>query len=174
VEPVDLPVRRLAPGQPLPAYAHPGDAGADLCAAEDVVLPPGGRAVVGTGLAVAVPEGFAAFVHPRSGLAARHGVALVNAPGTIDAGYRGEVRVILLNTDPAEPFTVRRGDRIAQLVIQPVVRAHFLPVEELPPLAPAGAGNGAGSPPDPAGRPGDPEGVPPPARGEGGFGSTGR
>jgi dUTP pyrophosphatase len=167
VEPVDLPVRRLEPEQPLPAYAHPGDAGADLCAAEDVVLPPGGRAVVGTGLAVAVPEGFAAFVHPRSGLAARHGVALVNAPGTIDAGYRGEVRVILLNTDPAEPFTVRRGDRIAQLVVQPVVRARFLPVDELPALAPAPASNGAGSP-------GDPAAVPPGARGEGGFGSTGR
>jgi dUTP pyrophosphatase len=146
VDLVDLPVRRLDPQQPLPAYAHAGDAGADLCAAEDVVLPPGGRAVVGTGLAVAVPEGFAAFVHPRSGLAARHGIALVNAPGTIDAGYRGEVRVILLNTDPAEPFTVRRGDRIAQLVVQPVVRARFVEVEELPR---------------------------PRARGEGGFGSTG-
>ena len=146
MEPVDVPVRRLDPEQPLPAYAHPGDAGADLCAAEDVVLPPGGRAVVGTGLAVAVPEGFAAFVHPRSGLAARHGVALVNAPGTIDAGYRGEVRVILLNTDPAEPFTVRRGDRIAQLVIQPVEAAEFHTVSELPPST----------------------------RGTGGFGHTGR
>ena len=158
MEPLDLPVRRLVPAQPLPAYAHPGDAGADLCAAEDVVLPPGGRAVVGTGVAVAVPDGFAAFVHPRSGLAARHGIALVNAPGTIDAGYRGEVRVILLNTDPAEPFTIRRGDRIAQLVVQPVVQARFLAVEELPPHGEAADG----------------ERTPPRVRGEGGFGSTGR
>ena len=142
----ELPVRRLHPDLPLPAYAHPGDAGADLCAAADVVLPPGGRATVGTGLAVAVPEGYAAFVHPRSGLAARHGITVVNAPGTVDAGYRGEVRVVLLNTDPREPFTVRRGDRIAQLVVQPVTRVRFLDVAELPP-----------SP-----------------RGEGGFGSTGR
>ena len=142
----ELPVRRLHPDLPLPAYAHPGDAGADLCAAEDVVLPPGGRATVGTGLAVAVPDGHAAFVHPRSGLAARHGLSVVNAPGTVDAGYRGEVRVVLLNTDPAEPFTVRRGDRIAQLVVQPVTRVRFVDVAELPP-----------SP-----------------RGEGGFGSTGR
>lgn len=144
METVDLPVRRLDAAQPLPAYAHTGDAGADLCAAEDVVLPPGGRAMVGTGLAVAVPEGFAAFVHPRSGLAARHGVTLVNAPGTIDAGYRGEVRVVLLNTDPAEPFTVRRGDRIAQLVVQPVVRASFVDVQELPQPLARGA-NGFGS-----------------------------
>jgi dUTP pyrophosphatase len=146
VDAPELPVRRLDPELPLPAYAHPGDAGADLCAAEDAVLPPGGRAVVRTGLAVAVPDGYAAFVHPRSGLAARHGVTLVNTPGTIDAGYRGEVRVVLINTDPAEPFTVRRGDRIAQLVVQPVARARFLDVAELP-----------GSP-----------------RGDGAFGSTGR
>ena len=142
----ELPVRRLDPGLPLPAYAHPGDAGADLCAAEDLVLPPGGRATVGTGIAIAVPDGHAAFVHPRSGLASRHGVTVVNAPGTIDAGYRGEVRVVLLNTDQREPFTVRRGDRIAQLVVQPVTRVRFLEVAELP-----------ASP-----------------RGEGGFGSTGR
>ena len=142
----ELPVRRLHPDLPLPTYAHPGDAGADLCAAEDVLLPRGGRATVGTGLAVAVPDGHAAFVHPRSGLAARHGITVVNAPGTVDAGYRGEVRVVLLNTDPAEPFTVRRGDRIAQLVVQPVTRVRFVDVAELPP-----------SP-----------------RGEGGFGSTGR
>jgi len=139
MDPVEIAVRQLAPEQPLPAYAHPGDAGADLCAASDVLLPPGGRAVVGTGLAVAVPEGYAAFVQPRSGLAARHGIALVNAPGTIDAGYRGEVKVILINTDPTEPFTVRRGDRIAQLVVQPVARARFTPVDELP-----GTGRGAG------------------------------
>ena len=142
----DLPVRRLDPDLPLPAYAHPGDAGADLCAAEDVVLPPGGRATVGTGLAVAVPDGFAAFVHPRSGLAARHGITVANAPGTVDAGYRGEVRVVLLNTDRDEPFTVRRGDRIAQLVVQPVARVRFVDVQELPPTP----------------------------RGDGGFGSTGR
>ena len=142
----ELPVRRLDPELPLPAYAHPGDAGADLCAAEEVVLPPGGRAVVGTGLALAVPDGYAAFVQPRSGLAARHGITLVNTPGTIDAGYRGEVRVVLINTDAREPFTVRRGDRIAQLVVQPVARARFLDVAELP-----------GAP-----------------RGDGGFGSTGR
>jgi dUTP pyrophosphatase len=142
----ELPVRRLRPDLPLPAYAHPGDAGADLCAAEDVVLPPGGRATVGTGLAVAVPAGHAAFVHPRSGLAARHGITVVNAPGTVDAGYRGEVRVVLLNTDRHEPFTVHRGDRIAQLVVQPVTTVRFVDVEELPPTP----------------------------RGEGGFGSTGR
>jgi dUTP pyrophosphatase len=142
----DLPVRRLDPGLPLPAYAHAGDAGADLVAAADVVLPPGGRATVGTGMAMAVPDGYAAFVHPRSGLASRHGITVVNAPGTVDAGYRGEVRVVLLNTDPAEPFTIRRGDRIAQLVVQPVTRVRFLEVAELP-VSP---------------------------RGEGGFGSTGR
>ena len=141
-----LPVRRLDPGLPLPAYAHPGDAGADLRAASDVVLPPGSRATVGTGMAIAVPEGFAAFVHPRSGLAAGHGITVVNAPGTVDAGYRGEVRVVLLNTDPSEPFTVRRGDRIAQLVVQPVTRVRFVDAAELPPTP----------------------------RGEGGFGSTGR
>ncbi|HEV8425163.1 MAG TPA: dUTP diphosphatase [Actinomycetes bacterium] len=135
----ELPVRRLHPDLPLPAYAHPGDAGADLRAAEEVVLPPGGRAVLGTGMALAVPEGYAAFVHPRSGLAARHGITVVNAPGTVDAGYRGEVRVVLLNTDPAEPFTVRRGDRIAQLVVQPVARVRFLDVDELP-ATPRGAG----------------------------------
>jgi dUTP pyrophosphatase len=146
VDAPELPVRRLDPSLPLPAYAHPGDAGADLCAAEDVELPPGGRATVGTGVAVAVPEGHAAFVHPRSGLASRHGITVVNAPGTVDAGYRGELRVVLLNTDQREPFTVRRGDRIAQLVVQPVTRVRFLEVAELP-----------ASP-----------------RGEGGFGSTGR
>ena len=123
----------------MPAAAHPGDAGVDLRAAEDVTLAPGGRAVIGTGVAVAVPDGFAAFVHPRSGLAARHGITLVNAPGTIDAGYRGEVRVVLLNTDLVGPFTVRRGDRIAQLVVQPVVQVRFEEVAELPD-SPRGAG----------------------------------
>ncbi len=129
-----VPVRVLdtgTPPLPLPAYAQHGDAGADLATAVDVELAPGERAVVPTGVAVAVPDGFAAFVHPRSGLAARHGITLVNAPGTIDSGYRGEIQVVLLNTDPRETVRLRRGDRIAQLVIQPVVRAIFHPVEEL-------------------------------------------
>jgi dUTP pyrophosphatase len=139
----ELPVRRLDPDLPLPAYAHPGDAGADLCAAGDVVLPPGGRATVGTGVAVAVPDGHAAFVHPRSGLASRHGITVVNAPGTVDAGYRGEIRVVLLNTDQREPFTVRRGDRIAQLVVQPVTRVRFLEVAELPATPRGGGGFGS-------------------------------
>ena len=105
----DLPVRRLDPGLPLPAYAHPGDAGADLRAAAEVVLPPGGRATVGTGIAIAMPDGYAAFVHPRSGLASRHGITVVNAPGTVDSGYRGEVKVIVINHDPREPIELRRG-----------------------------------------------------------------
>jgi len=116
----------------VPLYAHPGDAGADITANETVVLEPGQRALVSTGLSIAIPDGFVAFVVPRSGLALRHGVTLVNSPGTIDAGYRGEVGVILLNTDQTESFTVNSGDRIAQLVIQPVVRANFVPVAELP------------------------------------------
>jgi dUTP pyrophosphatase len=130
---------------PLPAYAHPGDAGADLSAAEDVELGPGERALVRTGIAIALPPGYAAFVHPRSGLAAKHGVTIVNAPGTVDAGYRGEIKVTLLNTDREHPVSFRRGDRIAQLVIQQVARPVFHEVDELP-----------GS-----------------ARGDGGFGSTG-
>jgi dUTP pyrophosphatase len=138
-------VTRLDPEVPLPHYARPGDAGADLVAAEDVSLAPGERATVRTGIAIALPEGYAAFVHPRSGLAARHGVTLVNAPGTIDSGYRGEIQVILLNTDPVRPVTFRRGDRIAQLVVQRVEHATFREVAALP-----------GS-----------------VRGEGGFGSTG-
>src|SRR5512132_4741147 len=116
----------------MPAYAHQGDAGADLFAAEDVKLPPGGRAVVSTGVAVAVPEGYAAFVHPRSGLAARHGITLVNAPGTVDAGYRGEIRVTLLNTDAHHAVSFQRGDRIAQLVIQQVAGVVLREVESLP------------------------------------------
>jgi dUTP pyrophosphatase len=138
-----MPLRRLDPELPLPAYAHPGDAGVDLRAAEDVTLAPGGRAVIRTGVALAVPDGYAAFVHPRSGLAARHGVTLVNAPGTIDAGYRGELRVVLLNTDPVEPFAVHRGDRIAQLVVQPVVRVRFEEVAELPDSPRGGGGFGS-------------------------------
>jgi dUTP pyrophosphatase len=144
VEP-DVLIQRLDGGMPLPAYAHPGDAGADLSAAEDVELGPGERALVRTGIAIALPPGYAAFVHPRSGLAAKDGVTIVNAPGTVDAGYRGEIKVTLLNTDREHPVSFRRGDRIAQLVIQQVARPVFHEVDELP-----------GS-----------------ARGDGGFGSTG-
>ncbi|MEU7744650.1 dUTP diphosphatase [Nonomuraea sp. NPDC049158] len=143
---VQVLIQRLDDGLPVPSYAHPGDAGADLYAAADVELLPGERAMVGTGVAIALPDGYAAFVHPRSGLAARHGVTLVNAPGTVDAGYRGEIRVTVINTDAKEPFRLSRGDRVAQLVIKRVERAAFTEVEQLP-----------GS-----------------ARGTGGFGSTGR
>src|ERR1700730_12733751 len=142
---VPVLIRRLDPGLPLPARAHPGDAGADLVTAVDVQLAPGQRAVVPTGVAIALPDGYAAFVHPRSGLAARHGVTIVNAPGTVDAGYRGEIRVTLLNTDADRPVRFQRGDRIAQLIVQRVERPVFHEVETLP-----------GS-----------------ARGDGGFGSTG-
>src|SRR6267154_6051766 len=107
---VDVLIQRLDPELPLPAYAHAGDAGADLVAAQDVELAPGERAVVPTGMAIALPDGYAAFVHPRSGLAARHGVTIVNAPGTVDAGYRGEIKVTLLNTDRSRPVSFRRGD----------------------------------------------------------------
>jgi dUTP pyrophosphatase len=129
---LDVLITRLDPAIPLPAYARHGDAGADLVTAEDVDLAPGERAVVGTGIAIALPEGYAGFVHPRSGLAARHGVTLVNAPGTIDAGYRGEIKVILLNTDPAGAVSLRRGDRIAQLVVQRVENVTFREVPALP------------------------------------------
>jgi dUTP pyrophosphatase len=129
---IDIQIRRLDPGVPVPAYSHPGDAGADLVTTVDAKLAPGERAVLPTGLAMALPEGYAAFVHPRSGLAAQCGVALVNAPGTIDAGYRGEVKVIVVNLDPREPVLLRRGDRIAQLVIQRVARAAFREVDALP------------------------------------------
>ena len=144
-DPVDVLIRRLDPDLPLPARSHPGDAGVDLVAAADVDLSPGARAVVPTGVAIALPDGYAAFVHPRSGLAARHGVTIVNAPGTVDAGYRGEIRVTLLNTDPAQAVRFQRGDRIAQLIIQRVATPVFHEVGSLP-----------GS-----------------ARGENGFGSTG-
>jgi dUTP pyrophosphatase len=140
-----VPVVRLDPDLPLPAYAHPGDAGADLVTAVDVTLQPGERAVVPTGIAMAVPEGYVALVHPRSGLAARHGLSIVNTPGTIDAGYRGEVKVLLVNLDPTEPIELRRGDRVAQLVLQRVEQAAFTEVEVLPDSV----------------------------RGEGGYGSTG-
>ncbi|MBE1585896.1 dUTP diphosphatase [Nonomuraea angiospora] len=129
---VEVLIQRLDAGLPTPSYAHAGDAGADLYAAEDVELLPGERAVVGTGVAIALPDGYAAFVHPRSGLAAKHGVTLVNAPGTVDAGYRGEIRVTLINTDAKEPFRLQRGDRVAQLVVQRVERAAFHEVERLP------------------------------------------
>ncbi|GHF64893.1 dUTP pyrophosphatase [Amycolatopsis bartoniae] len=128
---VQVLLTRLDPDVPLPSYARPGDAGADLVTTEDVVLPPGERVVVGTGIAIALPEGYAGFVHPRSGLAARVGLSVVNAPGTIDAGYRGEIRVCLVNHDPREPVKLSRGDRIAQLVVQRVETAEFVEVAEL-------------------------------------------
>ncbi len=144
---VDVPVIRLDPDLPLPSYARAGDAGADLVAREGAVLAPaGGRALVPTGLAVAIPEGYAGLVLPRSGLAFRHGVTLLNAPGLIDCGYRDELKVLLVNTDPTTPYEVGRGDRIAQLVIQAVEEARFLIVDRL-----------SGS-----------------QRGTGGFGHTGR
>ncbi|WP_062464866.1 dUTP diphosphatase [Demequina soli] len=142
---LEILVSTTEPDVPLPRYSHPGDAGADVTTRIDVTLAPGERATVPTGLRIALPAGYAAFVHPRSGLAARHGVTIVNAPGTVDAGYRGEIAVTLLNTDPHEPVTLAKGDRIAQLVIQRVEIADFVAVESLP-----------GS-----------------HRGEGGFGSTG-
>ncbi len=142
---VDVLITRVDPDVPIPSYGHPGDAGADLVTTVDATLAPGERALLPTGVAIALPAGFAAFVHPRSGLAARHGVSLVNAPGTVDAGYRGEIRVSVINLDPVRPVVFRRGDRIAQLVIQPVARARFHEVDLLP-----------GS-----------------HRGDGGFGSTG-
>lgn len=129
----------------VPEYAHPGDAGADLRSAEALILQPGERALIGTGVSIALPEGFAAFIVPRSGLAAKHGITIVNSPGTVDAGYRGEVKVTLLNTDQENPFPIEVGDRIAQMIVMPVTRATFIPVDTLP-----------GS-----------------DRGEGGFGSTG-
>ena len=130
----DLPVQlvRLDRDLPLPSYAHPGDAGADLVTAVDVTLAPGERTLVPTGIALALPEGYVALVHPRSGLAARHGLSIVNAPGTVDAGYRGEVQVLLVNLDPRETVVLTRGDRIAQLVIQRVERARFVEVDALP------------------------------------------
>jgi dUTP pyrophosphatase len=141
-----LRVRRLDPAAVLPRRAHPGDAGYDLCAVEAVTLGPGERAMVRTGVAVELPEGHAGWVVPRSGLAARHGIALVNAPGLIDAGYRGELRVLLLNTDREAPFEVRPGERIAQLVVAAVSAPEVVEVDDLAPSA----------------------------RGAGGFGSTGR
>ena len=129
---VDILIRRLDQDVPLPSYAHAGDAGADLTTTVDVQLAPGERAMVPTGLSLALPDGYVALVHPRSGLAARCGVSIVNAPGTVDAGYRGEVKVMLINLDPSEPVSLRRGDRIAQMVVQRVERARFVEVERLP------------------------------------------
>jgi len=130
---VRVPILRLDPDLPIPSYAHVGDAGADLHAADNVTIAPGGgRGVVPTGIAIAIPEGYAGFVLPRSGLALRHGITCLNTPGLIDAGYRDEVRVILVNTDPNEPYTVQRGDRIAQLVVQAVETSSFEAVDELP------------------------------------------
>lgn len=142
---VQVQLTRLDPEVPLPAYSHPGDAGADLVTTVDVQLRPGERALIPTGVAIALPPGYAAFVHPRSGLAARCGLSIVNTPGTIDAGYRGEVTVLLVNHDRTHPVRLRRGDRVAQLVVQQVERAEFVEVDALP-----------GSP-----------------RGSGGYGSTG-
>jgi dUTP pyrophosphatase len=128
---IEVPVRRLRPDATLPDRAYGGDAGFDLVACESAVLAPGERAVVSTGIAVEIPDGYAGFVQPRSGLAARHGIGVVNSPGLIDAGYRGEVRVVLLNTDRATPFVVEPGMRIAQLVIAPVAAVRLVEVEEL-------------------------------------------
>jgi dUTP pyrophosphatase len=144
--PVQVLVQRLdteLPELPLPAYALPGDAGADIVAAEDVTLAPGERAVLPTGIAIALPAGIAAFVHPRSGLAARAGLGLVNAPGTIDAGYRGEIKVIVINHDTSNPLRLHRGERIAQLVFQRVERAEFVEVTELPSSERGSAGHGS-------------------------------
>ena len=129
---VEVQITRIAPDVPLPAYAHPGDAGADLVAREPAVLRRGGgRALVPTGIALALPEGYAGFVQPRSGLALRHGITCLNTPGLIDSGYRDELRVLLVNTDPDEDYRVERGDRIAQLVVQRVEHAAFTPVAAL-------------------------------------------
>jgi len=147
---LEVPVMRLDPDLDLPAYARVGDAGLDLLAREDVVLfPAGGRALVATGLAVAIPVGYAGFIQPRSGLALKHGVTCLNTPGLIDSGYRGELKVLLINTDPVDPFEVRRGERIAQLVVQRVEHVVLEPVDDFEHL-------------------GDSE------RGDGGFGHTGR
>ena len=143
---VQVLITRLDPSIPLPNYAKGGDAGADIVSRINITLQPGERALVPTGISIALPDGYVALVHPRSGLAIKHGVTMVNAPGTVDAGYRGELQCIMINHDPNEAVTFHKGDRIAQLVIQKVERAEFVEVENLP-----GSGRGAG-----------------------GFGSTGR
>jgi dUTP pyrophosphatase len=131
VSSVEVLLSRIDPGVPVPTYARPGDAGADLVTTADVVIGPGERAVVGTGVAIALPDGYAGFVHPRSGLAARVGLSVVNTPGTIDSGYRGEIKVCLVNHDLREPITLHRGDRIAQLVVQRVEHAMFREVPDV-------------------------------------------
>ena len=143
---VQVLIKRLDPGVPLPVYAKGGDAGADIVTAIDITLAPGERSLVPTGISIALPDGYVALVHPRSGLAIKHGVTMVNSPGTVDAGYRGELKLILINHDPKDSVAFKRGDRVAQLVIQQVERAEFVEVQELP---------GSG-------------------RGTDGFGSTGR
>ena len=142
---VQVQLKMLDDGLEAPSYAHPGDAGADLRAREDVVLEPGERRLVPTGVAIALPDGFVALIHPRSGLATKHGLTVVNAPGTVDAGYRGEISVLLINHDPRDAIDIKRGDRIAQLVVQRVEHAAFVEADELPDSS----------------------------RGSGGFGSTG-
>jgi len=136
---VQVLITRIDPSVPLPTYAKGGDAGADIVTRVDVTLQPGERALVPTGIAIALPDGYVALVHPRSGLAIKHGVTMVNAPGTIDAGYRGELHCIMINHDPKDAITFHKGDRIAQLVIQKVERAEFVEVKDLP-----GSGRGAG------------------------------
>lgn len=128
---MDQTIEVLINAETIPTYSHPGDAGADLSSAENLVLHPGERATVATGVSIALPAGFVAFVVPRSGLAAKHGITVVNSPGTVDAGYRGELKVTLLNTDLREPFTINKGDRIAQMIVMPVVQARFIPVDKL-------------------------------------------
>jgi dUTP pyrophosphatase len=140
---VDIWIRRLDDDVPLPSYAHPGDAGADLTTTVDVTLEPGQRTLVPTGISLALPEGYVGLVHPRSGLAARSGVSIVNAPGTVDAGYRGEVQVLLVNLDPQERVELRRGDRVAQLVVQRVETARFVEVDQLPASARGSGGYGS-------------------------------
>jgi dUTP pyrophosphatase len=127
-ESIEIPIN----AKRIPSYAHPGDAGADLSASEAIELAPGERATIGTGVSIALPDGYVGFVVPRSGLAAKHGITIVNSPGTVDAGYRGEIRITLLNTDVSVPYSVAIGDRIAQLIIMPVSRAVFMPVAALP------------------------------------------
>lgn len=140
---LDIAIRQIDPDLPLPAYAHPGDAGADLYAATDVEIEPGHRAVVPTGIAIELPDGYVGLVHPRSGLAARLGVTVLNAPGTVDAGYRGEIMVILINHDLTATAKIARGDRIAQLVVQRVERAHFRPTGDLSDSARGAGGHGS-------------------------------
>ena len=136
---VQVLITRLDPSVPLPSYAKGGDAGADIATRVDVTLQPGERALVPTGISIALPDGYVALVHPRSGLAIKHGVTMVNAPGTVDAGYRGELQCIMINHDPTQAITFHKGDRLAQLVIQKVERAEFVEVKDLP-----GSGRGVG------------------------------